>query len=801
MFKHYVKVSIRNLLRYKGHSSINILGLAVGVAACILLLLFLRDELGYDRFHEKADRIYRITQELEAPGQPAMHAALTSPPLAPVMREEVPGIVETVRIRPYFEGSVAGRVAVRYGDEKQFYDRFFWADDGLFRIFTFSWLEGEPSGPLREPNTVVLSESMAQKYFGGEPALGKVLRIDTGFSDEDYRVTGVVRDLPYNSHIHLDVIASFASLEHLKDQRVGLDEWWLMDIYSYVLLAEGASAGEVESALPAFVEKHFPKLGEVRTALHLQPLTDIHLRSRLLHELEMNGDIGYVYIFAAIAVLTLLIACVNFVNLSIARFAQRAREVGVRKVVGAHRSQLVQQFLGESMVLALLALVLAVVLVLVTLPAFNAFSGKRIELDWGPATWLGLIGLALLVGTVAGSYPAVFLSSFRPVQVLKSSPAGGTGNASFRKILITLQFSISVALLIGTGIIYDQLRYMRGQDLGIDMEQVLVLPLRDMTLRDRYRDIKEEIVRVPGVLATTFSSLKVGWEAPILGAEVDGAAVQGMGSLVVDHDFLEVFKVPLVAGRDLLETEAADENAGFLVNEAAVRKLGLRSPEEAVGKPLAWAGWKKGQVVGVVRDFHYRPLQHGIEPLVLHIRPIAFHYLYLRIAPQGTAATLQGLESAWRRSLPGKPFEYVFLDDDFRSNYRSEERLGKLVGLFALLAVFVACLGLLGLASFTAERRTREIGIRKVLGSSVAQVVLLLSREFTLLVLLANLIAWPVAYWLMRDWLQDFAYRTEIHPSNFVLGGLTALVIAWLTVSYRALQAALVDPAKALRYE
>ncbi len=587
---------------------------------------------------------------------------------------------------------------------------------------------GDPARALTAPNRVVLSESIARKYFGGAKALGKVLRIDTGFSDEDYRVDGVVRDLPHNSHLHTDVLASFASLEHVADQRVGLEQWWLMDIYTYVRLAGPAAARTVEEKLPAFVEKHYPKMGEARTALHLQPVTDIHLRSKLLHELELNGDIGYVYIFAAIAVLTLLIACVNFMNLSTARYAHRAREVGVRKVVGAHRSQLVQQFLGESLVLSLLAMALAAVLVAATLPAFNAFSGKRIELDFGPLTWLGVLGLALLVGVVAGSYPAFFLSSFRPVQVLKGTGAGATGGGGFRRVLIVLQFAVSVALLIGTGIIYDQLRYMRNQDLGIDMEQVVVLPIRDVKLRDEYPAIKEEVGRVPGVLATTFSSLKVGWETPNLGVQVGEGGVQAMGSLVVDHNFLEVFKVPLVAGRNLLPAEAADDAAGFLVNEAVVRLLKLRSPQEAVGLPLAWAGWKKGRIVGVVRDFHYRPLHHGIEPLVLHIRPMAFHYLYVRISPENIPATLQALESAWRRSMPTKPFEYVFLDDEFRSAYRSEERLGKLVGLFALLAVFVACLGLLGLASFTAERRTREIGIRKVLGKPVSGVVMLLSR-------------------------------------------------------------------------
>jgi putative ABC transport system permease protein len=808
MLGHYLKIAARHLVKHKGHSLINILGLALGMACCLLIVLFVRYEMSYDQFFQGHDRAFRVTQDWQTPGGRPEQWAATPPMLGPTLAKEFrPEVTAAARLMPYFEGSLPGKVAVSYRNQHQFYETFYWADSDIFRILPFPMVSGDPNTALAAPNQVVLTESAARKYFGDENPIGQVLRIDTNYSDEDYRVTGVLRNMPGSSHFHSDILASFSSLDHATDQRVALDQWWLSEPYTYVRLAPGVDPRTVEAKFPALVEKHFgpllgiPKEKLPKVGFRLQPIDDIHLRGHMDHEMEPNGDIAYIYIFSAIAALTMLVACVNFMNLSTARFAGRAREVGVRKVVGAHRSQLIAQFLGESFLLCALAMVVAVILVRITLPAFNAFLGKQMVLQLDAATWLGLLGLTALVGLIAGSYPAFFLSGFRPVHVLKSSLVAGVGTGAFRRILIVFQFAVSVALLIGAGVIYDQIRYMHSQKLGFDVANVVGIPIKNVLLRGNYLSLKDEIGSVPNVVATTFSSVIVGRELPEPGLLVAGKGpLDTPGSLIVDQDFLAVFHIPLVAGRPLARGEDKDRGAAFLVSEATVRHWGV-TPQQALGTKLIWGGLKVGKVVGVVRDFHARPMQFKVAPMILHIRPIAFHYMYVRIAPQGREETLRNLQAVWHRSMPSKPFEYFFVDDEFSHYYRAEERLAKLVGFFALAAVFVACLGLLGLASFTAEKRTREIGIRKVLGSSVGEVVLLLSKELTLLVLLANLIAWPVALVLMRRWLEGFPYRTDIHLWSFILGALIALAIAWVTVSYQALKAALVDPAEALRYE
>ncbi len=800
VLKNYLTITLRNLMQHKVYTLINILGLAIGLACCILLLLFVQDELRYDRFHENADRIYRITFDMKLPNQPRKHFAITTPLLAPVLEEDFPEFESVARLEPYFEAALPGKGAISYG-ENEFNDQFYWTDGDLLEVFSFPLLQGSPETALKNPGTAVVTESAGRRYFGDEGPVGKRLKIDTGFSEEFYRVVGVLEDIPENSHIQFDVLISMASLESVTDPRAK-DYWWGNDTYTYALLQEGVDPATVIEKMPDFIEKHFGRNASTVLDLRLQPLTDIHLKSKLLNEMSINGDILYVYIFCAVAFLTLLIACINFMNLSTARSANRAKEVGMRKMVGAYRSDLVIQFLTETVLLSLFAMALAILVVWLVLPAFNVFTAKAMALEFGISSGVGLLALILLVGVLAGSYPAFFLSAFKPIDVLKGFLSQGSRSGLLRKILVIFQFSFSVVLIFGTYVIYRQLDYMQHYDLGVDMDRVLVVPVRDVTLRDRYLATKDELSRHSNVQGTALSSLVVGWEAPLITTrEVGSNQIEAIGTLVVDQEFADFFNLEVIAGRNFDRSSPSDVTSAFILNERAARNLGWADPHEAIGKQVDWGGDKVGEVVGVVKDFHYQPLKFEIQPLLLHIRPIAMHYIYIKLGSGDLAQSVQAVEDSWDRIFPGRAFEYSFLDDEFQKMYRGDSLLGKTLGMFALVAIFVACLGLLGLASFTAEQRTREIGIRKILGSSVTGIVLLLSKDFTRLILLATLIAWPVSFLLMRDWLEDFAYRIDLGPGTFLISGLAALLIAWLTVSFQAFRAARRNPAEALHYE
>lgn len=802
MIGHYLKIFWRNFRKHTFHSLLNVLGLAVGIACCLLILLFVLDELGYDGFHEMADRIHRLSLTLKPPGQEAKHTAITAYPMGPNLEADIPEIVEAARLMPYFEGGVPGRAAVSYQQRQRFYDRLFFADPAILEIFTLPMSRGNPSTALNDPFTAVVTESTARRYFGDADPIGEMLHIDTGLSADDYRVTGVVSDLPYDSHVHFDVLVSFSTLQHVKDERITLEGWWLYEVYTYLLLAPGVEAETVNAKLPSFIEKHLGQPGVEEVTLRLQPIESIHLHSDLLFEVGENSDISYVYIFSSIALIILLVACINFMNLSTARFSHRAREVGVRKVVGAHRSQIVWQFLGESILLTAIATVVAMAAVAFLLPGFNAFTGKQVTLSFGLVGAVFLLASIVVVGLLAGSYPALFLSAFRPTQVLKGTMAIGARSGLFRRFLIVLQFTVSIVLIISALVVYSQLSYMRNRDPGYDRSQVVVVPIRDVTLRDRYFTVKDTLERHPTVLETSLSSVVLGRQTPGIMTRLDGAEEPlVLDTLVVDQEFLQMFDIEVLTGRGFAREIDSDVTSAFMLNETAVRAFGWQEPDDVVGRAVNWGGFKKGQIIGVVKDFHFQSLEHEIAPLILHVRPIAFHYLFLKVPAEGADTALAAIEGTWNEVFPDNAFDYFFLEDELDRLYRAEQRLGQVIALFSLLAVFVACLGLFGLAAFTAERRTKEIGIRKVLGSSVSGVVVLLSKEFTLLVLLANLIAWPIALWLLSRWLQGFAYRIDLGPGVFVAGGLLALVIAWLTVSYQSLRAAVINPADALRYE
>jgi putative ABC transport system permease protein len=707
---------MRNLLQGKMGWLPNVLGLALGLAAFLFLALFVRSELSFDRYNEKLDRIYRISQGVQPVGQPMIYTVTNALPLGPTLRHDFPEVAETARVLPCFEGGgIPCKVAVRYGREKQFYEWFAWADDGLFRILTVPFVAGDPATALKRPNTAVVSESAARRYFGGAPALGKRLKIDSGYSDEDYEVTGVFRDFPYGSHVHFDVLVSYVSLDHVDDPRILRDVWSVCDTYTYVLLAKGVPPARVDAKFPAFVAKYFGDMGGEKDTLQLQPLADVHLHSHQLGEFEANGDVGRVRLAAIAAGVTLLVVCLNFMVLSAAGFA------GVAAPAKGGRGPMFRRFFVDSLRTAGAGAALAVVLVAVALPAFDSFAGGRVELPGALSALLALAALVLLLAAAAAGYAAAVLGGGGGVPWFSRAadwqrrrraheggeqgkpghaPTGAVAGGNGRKVLVAAELALAAALLIAAGVLHHHLRLLRNGNLGFSLDRVLVIPIRDVGLRNNFLALKAAMARHPDVVATTFSSLVLGKPTPQIGTLFQGVKGQkDVGTLVIDHDFLKVFDIALAAGRPLSRDQPSDAAAGFLINEAAVELWGLRSPREAIGKRLLWNGMKRGTVVGVVRNFRHRPLQPAVEPLLLHIRPLGFRYLYAKLAPRDTAGAVRHAAALWRSMVPDKPFESFFLADEYDRAYRDDEHLQQVVGLAALLALVAAALGLLGTAA------------------------------------------------------------------------------------------------------
>jgi len=807
MLKNYLTIALRNLRKYRTYAVVNIAGLAVGLASCMLIVRYVQDELSYDRFHDKADRIYRVVEDKVVEGR-VSRLATTYGPLAPALRQDVPAVEQAVRVLPY--GLLVSREAAQKFQE----DAFVFVDSTFFAVFDFPLLQGNARTALDAPFSVVLTASTAQKYFGAADPVGEILQVRGDEDRYDFTVTGVVADPPANTHMRFDILGSFASMRTLygtwvEDPR----NWEHPPLYTYALLTEGADASALEAGMPAFARAH---MGEERTrtrSLHWEPLTDIRLRSTRESEWTPTSDVTYVYVFSLIALLILGIAGINFMNLATARAATRAREVGMRKVLGARRPQLIRQFLGESILLTGLALLFALVLAEMLLPALNAVSGKSLSilpLLQGPMA-LALVGAALVVGVLAGSYPAFYLSAFRPAWSLKGITRQGTpAAAGLRQGLVVFQFVISIALIIGTTVVHRQLDYLRNQRLGFDKEHVVVIPLRDQADQINNAALKQQWEQIPTVHSVAATSGVPGvsgglhdfWVYP------DNTRRDSLEltTLTVDHDFAETLGLELVAGRDFSEDFPSDATEAFLINESAARKLGWTDP---VGREFTLQYYfegeilKRGTVIGLVKDFQYHALHHAIEPTVLHIVPNSYYsdYLTARVDMRDVAATLARMGEDWQAFNTERPFEYFFLDETFDALYRAEERLARLFGYFAILAIVIACLGLFGLAAFTAEQRTKEIGVRKALGATVGGIVLLLSKDLLKLVAAAFVVSVPLAYAVVNQWLADFADRIDISWRIFLIAGLIALLVSFFTVSYHAVKAALADPVKALRYE
>jgi putative ABC transport system permease protein len=806
MIINYLKTALRNLQKHKGYSLINIVGLAIGMACCLLIMMYVQDELSFDRYHTHADRIYRVIEEVRLEGVGEESSSMPFPAGDTIPLEYPDAVEAAVR----FYNFQLPKLSVEYGTTgaKRFNEpRFFFADAAVFRVFSFKLIEGDPHKALDEPNSVVITEDMADKYFEAEDPLGKILRWQGAVN---LKVTGIVRNVPANSHFQFDFLASFATLKLLYGGNLPRG-WYWNPCWTYLLLKEGADPAALQARFPGLVQKYFPDSIKDKVVIKLQPLTDIHLYSHLDYEISPNSDISYVYIFSAIAVFVLLIACINFMNLATARSANRGREAGMRKALGAHRGQLIRQFLGESLLLCAAAAVLAAIIVEIVLPAFNAFSGKTLSTAYFSDGRL-LIGLALItlvVGFFSGIYPAFFLSGFDPVKVLKGTLERGGRSIAFRKILVVIQFAISIILIIGTIISFQQLDFLRNKPLGFDRDQVVMLAAYGTGLPRWYDRFREQVLQDPHILHVTAVEDVLGAKYQTGSFIPEGARdtnMQQIPLLVVMHDFIETFDMQMAAGRSFSKQFPTDITQGIIINESASRRFGWE-PEEALGKRLRQQGGLVLQIVGVVRDFNFTDLALPITPFVLEMPRNQgqingrVRYVAVKIGGSEVGNTLDFLKNKWGELVPGRSFEYFFLDDELDKLYEAEEKMGQVFGVFTILAIIIACLGLFALASFMTEQRTREIGIRKVLGAQVTGIVILLSREFAKWVLIANLIAWPTAYLIMQNWLSGFAYRTRIGIFAFGLATVMAFLIALLTVSFQAVKAAVSDPVQALRHQ
>ncbi|MEE8603917.1 MAG: ABC transporter permease, partial [Candidatus Aminicenantaceae bacterium] len=751
MFKNYLKIALRNFQRHKGYSFINIAGFAIGMAVCLLILIYVRHELSYDKYHKDGDRVFRIAQDIQTQTSNRIFAPI-SPMVALTLKAEFPQVEYAARAL-----TTSPRLVKR--EETLFYeDRFMYADQELFDVLTIPLILGNPQEALTRPQTLVISERIAQKYFGKDNPLGKILNIN----QQDFEITGVAVNSPENTHMKYDLIASMETLADLSE----MTNWYSTMFYTYLKVRPNVNMEEffqqVAHLADKYVEERLAPRG-ISYNYFLQSLSGIHLHSPIRYDVEPPGNPIYVYIFSFVGLFILLIACLNFMNLATARSSNRAKEVGLRKVVGAQRLQLVSQFLGESLMVSLLSLGLAMLIVKLTIPFVTRMTGITLSFSQLLTPWvlIPLIAGSILVGLAAGVYPAFVLSAFRPVSTLKGILRSGSRGFTMRTILVVVQFAISIVLIFGTMIMYKQFHFMKNQHLGFEKEQQLILPLRGgISITENYESVKDYFSRHPSITSAAVSSSVPGRPLSSFSIRIvgeDDERSQDMFHMFFDHDFVPNYGIEMVAGRAFQKEMSTDIRGAFLINKAAVKAFGWRNPEDALGKHLQTGfGGRINPIIGVAKNFHYRGLQSEVEPLVMEFQPDIFRYITLSIEISNLKETLAFVESQWKTMFSGNPYESFFLDTDFEQQYRSDEQVGRIFGIFTVLGLFIACLGLLGLASFTAESRTKEIGIRKVLGASVTGIVFMLSKQFTKWVLLANVIAWPVAYYIMSRWLKNF---------------------------------------------
>ena len=800
MLKNFLKTSWRNLLRDKSYSIINILGLAIGIASCILISLFILDELSYDRFHEKSERIYRMYTDGKFGNNEFTSLNIPNPAKDALLDEF--GQVESAT--HFFD---TDQVRFEYGDKVFIEDRVFYADADFFNVFTFPMVKGDPQTALSEPQQVVLTESSARKLFGREDPVGKMVKI---YGDNLYTVTGVCKDVPENSHFHFNYLISYSSSSVSKDP-----QWINSQVYTYLVLNKGVNPGKFEKQLRLLVEKYVGPNVESFMGVNLQefeangnsynfyikPLEEIYLHSEVRDQIEPVSDISRVYYFSVIAIFILVIACINFMNLATAKYANRAKEVGLRKVVGSRRKQLISQFLTESIMISFFAVLVSIVLVELFIPGFNQVAQKSIELKYF-SNWYFLPVLAfftVLVGVLAGMYPAFFLSSFSPLKILKGNVNRGVKGNRLRGILVTSQFVITIALFISTAIIYQQNQYMTNKKLGFDKEKIVVLE-RAYHLEGSLESFIKELKKSPRIQSASVSNSIPGRDYGGSTMQVEGRSSDDLEFFLVNYvreGYLETMGMKLLMGRFFTE-DFSDNPSSVVVNKKAIEELGFENP---LGKYLQ-LGDQRFTIIGVIENHHITSLQNEIRPLALRYEGSPYYdYLPVKLNTGEMNQTIEHIEKAWSEFTGDQPFSYFFMDDDFDKLYAAEQRTAKVFSIFSILAIFIACLGLLGLSAFMAEKRTKEIGIRKALGAKPGNILKILYKEVLLLLALATLISWPLTYYLMDQWLASYAYKVSLNVTPFLFSSCVALIIAVFTTSFQAMKAANTNPAYTLKDE
>lgn len=808
MLKNYFKIVFRNAKKHPMYVLINLVGLAIGMAVSIVILLYVQFELSYDKYHPDADRIYRVSRAwYNADGEESLHLGHLAPPFGPLMQSDFPEEVE-VMARLFNVNAL-----IKNGSNAMEEERFFFADPEAFELFSWKIIEGEAQQALTQADGVILTESTAKRYFGNESAVGKELRANLAGQEFTFQVRGVMEDMPENSHFHVDFLGSMLPVvQFYGGQEAFMSNFGSNNFSTFLKLADGVDWKAFEAKLPAMIDR---RMGENQagipmskgTALTLWPITDVHLYSNLASEIEPNGNMDYVIVYLAVALFILLIACINFMNLSTARSSLRSMEVGLRKVMGADKLVLVRQFMGESFVMTFFAMILAVILVFLFLPTFSDFTDKPLSLNFfaHPEYLLFVIGLAAFVGLISGSYPALFLSGFMPAKVLKGAFKAGKGHENFRAFLVVGQFAISVMLIVAVLVVVRQLDFMQNKDLGFQKEDIVVLP-NSGRISENYLIIKDRLENHPGIQEVSMSSrVPSGRLLDSQGstAEVNGELTQlnvRIADIHVAHNFLHTYGIPLEAGRDFDFLRASDSTEAFILNEAAIRAVGWASPEEAVGKQFLYGG-RRGFVTGVMKDFHFESLHQPIVPIVFMISQDRNNQVSIKIDAAQREEVLDYLKGEWAQLRPDYPFEPIFVDEGFNRQYEAEARVKTIFTFFSALAILISILGLLGLVTFATEQRTREIGIRKVMGAETGNILILLGKDFLKLVGIGFLIAIPISWFGMSSWLEDFAYKTGINWTIFLWAGLIAGVIAALTVVSQTLKAAWANPVKSIKNE